>query len=725
MSRREFRRRLESPRPASAWLMSLVASSTLWITEQIPFWMIGIQLTAFGVSFVTRLDPPAFRRSPIWLNIGMIGVTSVTIRSALSGNPATISLAYFTALAQALQLADARPRQSEFLLVALGLFQVVLASNLTDSVFFPPLLLIFLASVTWTLMVHTLRMEALESGDAGPAMALHAPELRRMTTLATALCLTLALLLFVALPRFRGHMVSGSMGGELALSGFSDRVSLGDVGRIRSDDTVVLRIESLDEALPPPAEAYWRGLAFDAFDGTHWSITSSERFAARRSISGVGRFGIDLLPDTDRVLSGQRIIREPVEAGVVFAPGQVHRIAGPFQRLESDRNGGLYLPGRGDERIRYTIWSAPSERDAVRLRRDRASPPLELHPGGPRPAERYLGLPALDPRVEARAAQIVETATSDFERAQRLQEALRTEGRYTDSPPPLGDAESSPVEAFILGALEGHCEYFASAMVLMARTQGLPSRLVNGFAGGVPNEVGGFVEVTRADAHAWVEVHFEEAGWVRFDPTPPALRLRRASDLSLWARAAQLGSAIEIWWFQRVVDFDSADQIAAWKGIWRRWKSTTPVAQGDGHRELPSTDRPDWRATLEAIPNGALLFGAIGLGGLIWWVGRSGDRPVQGIPLRYRRAQRLLARRGLLRTPTTSARDFARSLHTRLPAPAAQAFDDITERYLAERFGSHRGGDADAADTDPDLDRALQVLADAVDRMGLRDQSHV
>lgn len=87
------------------------------------------------------------------------------------------------------------------------------------------------------------------------------------------------------------------------------------------------------------------------------------------------------------------------------------------------------------------------------------------------------------------------------------------------------DAElgRSPVEGFLLGELSGHCEYFASGMVVLARSAGIPSRLVNGFAGGQRNEIGDFVEVTRADAHAWVEVHYEEAGWVRYDPTPPSL----------------------------------------------------------------------------------------------------------------------------------------------------------------------------------------------------------
>jgi hypothetical protein len=716
MSRRNFRGRVASPRPAAAWLMSIVASATLWITEQLPLWIVAVQLIAFGLSFATRDRPPAFRRSPLWLNVGMLGITTVTIRSALAGNPATVSLAYFSSLAQSLQLMDARPRRSEFLLVALALFQVILASNLTDSVFFPPLLVVFLGSVTWTLLVHTLRMEAAEAGDADAASTVLTPDLRRLAMVSTASCVLLALILFIALPRFRTQVISGRVGSGLALSGFSDRVTLGTVGRIRNDESIVMRVSGPDGALPAPADAYWRGLAFDAFDGRDWSISRAERQAGRRAISGVGRFGIELRKESGAALRSQQIIREPVEAGVVFTPGEVHRIEGPFQRLESDRNGGLYLPGLGNERIRYTLWWTPPEHEETMLREDRAAAPLERRPGGARPTDRYLKLPELDPRVAAKAARIVEGAASDLDRARAIEASLRREGRYTDSPPPLGDETRSPIEAFVLGDLEGHCEYFASAMVVLARSQGLPTRLVNGFAGGVKNEVGGFLEVARADAHAWVEIHFEKAGWVRFDPTPPGLRMRAEIPRSLWARLEQVGSAIELWWFQRVVDFDSADQIGALRGLWQRWHASRSRSHSDEPADSPSAPgRPGGERSDGWLVAPGLILLALLLALALHRRWRASRREHE-IPESYRRARRLLARRGWIRSPSTSARDFAAALHEELPAPAARAFDEITECYLAERFGAT--GPLDAGE-------ALDVLEDAIDRMGLRDQPHV
>ncbi len=715
MSRRGIRATVDGPRPAAAWIMSLVASGTLWATEQLPFWIIAVQCLAFAVSYGTRTNPPDFRKSAIWLNVFMAGITIVTIRSALDGNPATISLAYFTALAQGLQLLDTRPRKSEFVLVALALFQVILASNLTDSILFPPLVLVFLAAVTWTLLVHTLSMEAAEAGDPAAASNAITSDLRRMTIVATIACLGLAIVLFVLFPRLKTNILRGGSGPAFALSGFSDRIELGDVGKIRKDHSIVLRVEGLGGELPSPANAYWRGLAFDEFDGRNWSISRSERIATRRAISGVGRFGIELRPRDESISIAQRIIREPVKAGVLFVPGNVQRIEGSFQHLESDRNGGLYLPGRGDERIRYTIWSSASERKIDSLREDSARPPMEPSPGGERLAQRYTQLHELDPRVHALANRIVAGAESDFDRAWRIQESLRRDGLYTDSPPPLGDEVSSPIEAFLLGELEGHCEYFASAMVVLARTQGLPSRLVNGFAGGVSNELGGYVEVTQADAHTWVEIHFEKAGWVRFDPTPPDRRLRANQDVSLWATLGQVGGAVELWWFRRVVDFDSVDQIGALRGLWLSWaerrsnrstSSNQPSMKVDSSSSNPLTDR-------RSIAVLAACFSIL-VCVVLWRRGR--DQIDSAVPDAYRNALRILARHGLVRSTAASARDFARGVRERIPGSGANAFDEITDRYLAERFGQR---------PPIDLAKPLAALKDAVDRMRLRDQPHI
>ncbi len=715
MSRHEFRGAISSPRPASAWLMSLVSSATLWITGQIPIWIMLVQLATIPFSFLTRRRSIAFRRDPLCLNALMLGITVVTIRTALAGHPASISLAYFAALSQSLQLLDARPRKSEFLLVALSLFQIVLACNLTDSIFFPPLMIVFLVCVTWTLLAHTILVEAAEAGDPAAGQLAFSSDLRRMTATATSLALVLTLVLFVLLPRLDTRPFRDlGRGGALRFAGFSDRVSLGQGGPIRGDHSVVMRVQAIDRDLPAAEERYWRGIAFDHFDGTEWSISQDDRFNGSRPLSGVGRFGIDLLAASpERPLVAQRVVREPVQGGVLFTTGPAHRIEGPFQTLEQDRNGGLSIPGSTRERIRYTVWTPRPERDERDLESDHASLPLETARGGSRPALRYFALPRLDPRIPARAEEMTRNAPNDLARAHAIETHLRTTGRYTLNPPPHGEAKASPIEAFLLGDLAGHCEYFASAMVVLARSAGLPARLVTGFAGGVSNQVGGFVEVSRSDAHAWVEIHFENAGWVRFDPTPPSFRLRDAAQASLWSQLSQLGGALELWWFQSVIDFDSADQIRALRDAWqigRGWR--------DGTEPAHTTQSPAFSLQNTPITGGAalifLLAFSIGLTALLR--ARRSAKKTDGVPETYRRALTILARGGWQRAPAMSARGFLDALDDQLPPEGLDALRSITAQYHAERFGGN---------APRDLSAELAALERAVDGVGLRNQPDV
>ena len=103
------------------------------------------------------------------------------------------------------------------------------------------------------------------------------------------------------------------------------------------------------------------------------------------------------------------------------------------------------------------------------------------------------------------------------ERALRLQDFFRDGFSYTLTPvvPP---ADLDFVEHF-LQAREGYCVYFATAMAMMARTQGLPSRYVEGFLSPAPTS-GDSYSITGKMAHAWVEIYFDGIGWVLFDPTP-------------------------------------------------------------------------------------------------------------------------------------------------------------------------------------------------------------
>src|SRR5207247_6617599 len=86
-----------------------------------------------------------------------------------------------------------------------------------------------------------------------------------------------------------------------------------------------------------------------------------------------------------------------------------------------------------------------------------------------------------------------------------------------------GKPGQDPLAHFLFETRAGHCEYFASAMAIMARTLGIPSREVNGFLPGEYNDLAGDYIVRASDAHSWVEVYFPGNGWQVFDPTPSSV----------------------------------------------------------------------------------------------------------------------------------------------------------------------------------------------------------
>ncbi len=131
----------------------------------------------------------------------------------------------------------------------------------------------------------------------------------------------------------------------------------------------------------------------------------------------------------------------------------------------------------------------------------------------------YLQLPESLPwRVRDLARRVAGDSTIPYEKARRVESYLRLNYPYKlDTPPPAANADA--VDYFLFEAHGGFCTYYASAMAVMLRAEGVPARVVTGYAmGDYDYQLGGF-RVPRSAAHAWVEVYFPGYGWVEFEPT--------------------------------------------------------------------------------------------------------------------------------------------------------------------------------------------------------------
>lgn len=124
----------------------------------------------------------------------------------------------------------------------------------------------------------------------------------------------------------------------------------------------------------------------------------------------------------------------------------------------------------------------------------------------------------LSPEVATLTADVVGDAVTAGQQALAIQSFLRSD-EFTYSLDAPSSAGSSVIDAFLLSDRSGYCIHFATAMITMARIQGIPARMAVGFTPGDSLEDGSF-EVTSHDAHAWPELFLDGLGWVPFEPTP-------------------------------------------------------------------------------------------------------------------------------------------------------------------------------------------------------------
>ncbi|MCS6801262.1 MAG: transglutaminase domain-containing protein [Chloroflexota bacterium] len=169
-------------------------------------------------------------------------------------------------------------------------------------------------------------------------------------------------------------------------------------------------------------------------------------------------------------------------------------------------------PGRGRAPSQYSVVSSVSIASERELRNASTDYPGWI-------TERYLQLPPNVPeRVRRLAQELTAGATNPYDKATRIQDYLRS-FRYNENieaPPPSVD----PVEHFLFTMREGYCDYFATAMVVMLRSLGIPARISAGYFTGEFDSNRGYYLVREANTHAWPEVFFPDYGWIEFEPTP-------------------------------------------------------------------------------------------------------------------------------------------------------------------------------------------------------------
>ncbi|MDX1971932.1 MAG: DUF3488 and transglutaminase-like domain-containing protein [Candidatus Sumerlaeia bacterium] len=407
------------------------------------------------------------------------------------------------------------------------------------------------------------------------------------------------------------------------ISGYADEISFGGLGEIQKNPAIVMRAEPLPEFLQNrPEFLRIRGTALDRFTGREWSksdflITNSQMLSNIQEISFKG-WSLD--PRFERPFDA-KIILEPIANNYIFmvdqplkiylnAPTTVMRDGNAWslriaqERYETDSylsKSNLFLRERYLELLDQGNFQQPEletdddgflEFDAntpmvekislIAQRIQERRPNITLQQAAMR-AARYLEQREADRSAELEqrenyrrnflqlpaslnaeellsiAEEFTQGASTKWDKAVALENHFKNNFTYTL------DVSFSNREDHIMHFLResksGHCEYFATGMVLLLRSMDIPARIVNGYLTDEWVESQKRYIVRQEHAHSWVEVQLgEDNRWITFDPTPESGIGSNRISISWYHRFSSYFDGVRMWWYNNVVDYNVEDQ---------------------------------------------------------------------------------------------------------------------------------------------------------------------
>lgn len=324
----------------------------------------------------------------------------------------------------------------------------------------------------------------------------------------------LALLLFLVLPRFAPLWLVPSM--KQSQMGLSDTLAIGDINKLTRSTDLAFRA-SFKGATPLNPQLYWRALVMEDYDGVTWRQEPGIRklqqdalfFPPSRPNPAI-KANRPTAPQDAKAPKANATEVNMLSYQVIAEPSHQRWLFGLDLAFSQDDNlvnlpdYRLFALRNVDQRMSYEVESWPKAK-------------MDLHLSE-RQRQLNLQLPSnSNPRTWALAQQFMANYPAAKQRLWAMMSYFNTEPFfYTLSPPRLGPQQ---VDDFLFENKAGFCVHYAQALIFMARSTGIPARMVTGYQGGEFNPQAGYISVYQYMAHAWTEVWLEGEGWVRFDPT--------------------------------------------------------------------------------------------------------------------------------------------------------------------------------------------------------------
>ncbi len=297
---------------------------------------------------------------------------------------------------------------------------------------------------------------------------------------------------------------------DISSTNASDRVMIDPLVSIKASLMRKDPVEVFQVRADTPS--YWRMLSLPTFDGDTWRPDLADP-------------GGELSPDT--VLAGGIVGTEPLEQTFTVSSDLGYSwlpVAYPPQQIDvpdttvryNSSTGTATLDGQLDAGAEYHVASARLQPTPAQLAAVVFPPPDQNVPStslGDVPPDVAAGIRAI-------AERWTEGAVNDYERVLAIQDHLSDDTEFTYDKTVPARADSYTLLEFLTSTKRGFCQQFASAMAVMLRTLGFPSRVAVGYTPGQRDPDTGVWHVTTNELHSWVEVQFPGYGWLAFEPTP-------------------------------------------------------------------------------------------------------------------------------------------------------------------------------------------------------------
>jgi len=348
--------------------------------------------------------------------------------------------------------------------------------------------------------------------------------------------------------------------------------------------------------------------------------------------------------------------------------------------------------------------------------------------------KRFPGLIALGDRIKAEAGNDGQTPIG-FALGAESYFSSGIDYQYTLDLTQQRDRKLDAIEDFIVNHKKGHCQYFASAMAMMLRSQKIPTRIVIGYRPNEYNELGKFFTVRQNDAHSWVEAYFTKeelresklfaeqdtmtGGWLRFDPTPPG---EESNSGGILRRRNAAPDFFQEFWNRNILEMNQSSQsgsiydaisksnnpYASSIRALQRWLNRFDESQSDEESEIST----EWFS----IPIAAWFIGLGSVISIVWWFAyrQIGKLAPMLRPKRYyterlpatvkffERCLRVLAKLGFRRAEYQTPKELTMQAATWLSdkhrqTQAASTLNELTDAYYQIRFGNGETAKSDSS----------------------------